>query len=173
MTDTPSAVHTLTLAASDARALLENMRDILGPDDGDILANAIEGETKMHEALSIGIKRYFEVQTLMQGLEAAIERMKTRLNRLEAQSDNLREALLVGLQVAQMSRFEHPLATIVEAKTPAKPVYDNEAEIPSRFWRAPDPVLDKKAVAAALKAKEVVPGVHLSEPGRTLKIMPN
>jgi hypothetical protein len=51
-----------------------------------------------------------------------------------------------------------------------KAIILNEADIPSKFWKAQDPKLDRKAVLDALKAKEAVAGAELSNGGETIQI---
>jgi hypothetical protein len=46
----------------------------------------------------------------------------------------------------------------------------DETEIPTKFWKASAPKLDKRAVLEALKAKETVPGASLSNGGQTLAL---
>ena len=63
---------------------------------------------------------------------------------------------------AEMRKMELPQATISLRAVPPKAEITDEALVPSKFWKAQDPKLDKKAVLDALKGKEDVPGASLS-----------
>jgi hypothetical protein len=58
---------------------------------------------------------------------------------------------------------------IVATSPPAVRVTDLDA-LPDQFWRQPEPIPDKLAIARALKAGEAVPGATLSNPQPPLRI---
>ena len=73
-------------------------------------------------------------------------------------------------QLEMLRKLELPTATLSIKAVPAKAEITDEALLPSKFFKAQDPKLDKKAVLDALKAKEDVPGAVLSNGGETLSI---
>jgi hypothetical protein len=106
----------------------------------------------------------------------------TRDARLE-RADSLREQ--AGRDEAAIARIEHLIQTLLQAsgrdrastglftialyRKPAAVVIDDAAGVPSSYMRITDPpppsppVPDKKAILAALKAGQHVPGAHLEE----------
>lgn len=166
MSDAIGALRSQTEAA---RALLANMADILG-DDADLVASTVEGETSLHEALAVGLKRYRELAALMFGIETIRTDLGVRHSRFDNQAETLRTAILAAMDAGQMKKFEHALGTISMRNVPAKAIITDEALVPSVFWKPSDPKLDKKAVLDALKDNKIVPGAQLSNGSQTIAI---
>ena len=164
-----NAVAVLRQQTIEARALLENMKDILG-DDAEMIQNCVLGETDLNEAIAAALGRLVEVNTLIFGLDMTAERIKARATRLEAQRDTIKTAILTAMEASQMKRFEHPLGTLSVKATAPKVLIRDEALIPSTFWKPSDPTLDKKAIAKAIKDGALVPGASLSNGGTTLQL---
>lgn len=163
------AIHDLRRETEAARALLSNLSDILGGDD-QAAADAVEGETSLHEAIASGVARLLEINELHSGIAALIANLKDRGDRFERQRENIRTALCAAMEASSLEKVELPVATISLRAVPPKAEIADESLIPSRFFKQADPKLDKKAVLDALKAKEVVPGATLSNGGMTVSI---
>ena len=99
-----------------------------------------------------------------------MERMDARRYRHNKRIETLKTALLIDLEQSGRKCFPHALATLSLRKVPPKAEIINEAEIPTKFWKQKDPVLDKKALLDELKAKVPVTGAKLSEPSQTIAI---
>lgn len=166
MSDTLHALHVETEAA---KALLANLRDIIGDDD-QAQADAVEGETSLLEAIEAGLTRLFELNELHSGIAALIASLKDRGERFERQRDSIRTAICAAMEAGNIKKHEFPLATISLRSVPPKAEIIDESAIPAKFWKAQDPKLDKKSVLDALKAKEAVPGAVLSNGGLTVSI---
>lgn len=164
-----NAVAVLREQTTHARAMLENMKDILG-DDAELIQNAVAGETDLPEALGAALGRVIELNAMLLGLELTAERIKERANRLEVQRDTVKLAIQAAMEAGQMKRFEHPLGTISVKATPPKVIVSDEAAIPSHYWKPSDPKLDKQAIAKALKDGKTVLGATLSNGGTTVQI---
>jgi hypothetical protein len=145
------------------------MKDLLG-DDAELIANTIEGETNVHAAIESGLRRLLELDALMYGIDGLIANLKDRGERFEAQRDSIRTAISVAMDASGMKRFESALGTISVKAVPPKVMIVDEAAIPSRFWKPSDPKLDKKAILAAIKDKEDVPGAMLSNGSSTIQL---
>lgn len=165
-------VRGLSREADAAKALLANIRDVIG-DDEEMAADAVEGETNLVEVIAGAVSRVQELE----GFAAAIcEQMKTlseRKARFERQGEHLRQAVLVAMGHADLKKLELAGATLSRKAVPPKCEIVSEADIPARFWRPSDPKLDRKALLDALKAKEAVPGAVLSNGGETLSVRGN
>jgi hypothetical protein len=99
----------------------------------------------------------------------AAKAMLSRAERIERRAEAIRNYMLFQLQTARVSKIECPWFTIAVRKNPAVVVIDSEAAIPEAFKVQPDPPpprLDKKAIGAALKAGEDVPGARLVQSER-------
>ena len=159
-------LHTETDAA---KLLLQAFADILADDD-EVADTAIEGETNLKEAMNGALKRIGEIDALRDAIKSRMTTLEVRDKRLERQEDLLRTALLTAMEVADWVKYEGAEATVSRRVSPAKVEIIREADIPARFWKQPDPVIDKKAVGTALKAHEDVPGAMLSNGGQTISI---
>jgi len=166
MSNTLNALRQETEAA---RALLANLQDILG-DDEQAQADAVEGETSLHEVMASATKRIMELDVMLFGIEAAREALFARAGRLKLQQGNIRTALCVAMEAANVKKLELPVATVSLRAVPPKAEITDESAVPSKFWKPQDPKLDRKAVLDALKAKEPVPGAILSNGGMTISI---
>lgn len=169
MSDRKSVSHQLHQEIEAARVLLTNYRDVLG-DDAQATADMVEGETNLHYVLNKAVGRIVEIDALAAGLDAALANLGARKQRLQEQKDNLRALLVVAMELAATKRLETPLATVSLKPVPPKVEIINEADVPSKYWKAQDPKLDKKALLDALKAKEQVPGAVLGNGGATIQI---
>lgn len=164
-----SAGHSLHKEIEAARVLLSDFRDILG-DDVEARADAIEGQTELLEAIERGMRRVAEVEAMEAGLQAMMGNLKARLERLSKQKENLRTSLAVAMELSERKRLETAVGTIVLKPVPPQVEITDEAAIPSQFWKAQEPKLDKAALKAALNAKEIVPGAVLGNGGMTVAI---
>lgn len=165
-----SASHSLHIQIEAARVLLANFRDVLS-DDAQAIADTVEGETSLHEAIEKGLRRIAEIEILETGIKATMENLKARQSRLIEQKEGLRTSLTVAMEIAALPKLETAVGTISLKKVPPKLQIVDEAAIPSRFFKPQEPRLDKIALAAALKAKEVVSGAQMDNGGLTIAIL--
>lgn len=152
-----------------ARSLLANIRDVIGDDD-EMAMTAIEGETELTECISEAVDRISELNSHCEALDLRIKDLSERRSRFDVQAERIKTAVFAAMGQAEIRKLELPQATLSVRAVPPKAEIVDEALVPSKFWKAKDPVLDKKAVLEALKAKEDVPGASLSNGGETLSI---
>ena len=152
-----------------ARILREQLADIAG-DDEDVLRDSIEGETNLHELIAAVVEEVAADAASVDGIKAHIETMRGRKERLEARIEAKRSAILNAMAIGEIKKMELPIATLSRKPTPPKVHIVDEAEIPSSFWKRAEPTLDKRALAEALKEKQAIPGVTLSNGSETLAI---
>lgn len=89
--------------------------------------------------------------------------MEERAKRLLARADSLQSYLQLNMVACGITKIECPYFTLQLKSNPASVVIDHQGSIPEKFWRqpeAPPKVLDRKAIAAAIKSGEEVPGAH-------------
>lgn len=167
-----TVIEDLRLQTDAATALLLNIKDVVGEDE-EIWLTCVEGETDLLGAIGAAVDRMDTLNILMGVLEERMIEMKKRKERFEAQCERIRAAVLVAMGHANLRKIEIPQATLSIRAVPPKAEIVDESMIPSRFWKTPDPKLDKKSVLDALKAKENVPGAVLSNGGETISIRSN
>lgn len=104
-------------------------------------------------------------------IDAEIARLQALKARRQKIAAGLREYLRAQMEVAGIERISCPLFDLKLKKNPPKVEVLDEAMIPSGFWVTPEPTppeprLDKKALAKALKDGAVLPGVRLVQATR-------
>lgn len=161
MSDTEYALRRQTEAARD---LIATIRNEGAGDDEELIADAIEGETSLLEAIAAGLDEIDEAELLILGGKAKIEQIGSRVASEEKRVERVRAAIERAIVTAEVpTPIKLPTGTLSLAKRKAQPVIEDEAKIPARFFVQPDPPapkLDKKALAAAL-AEGAVPGARL------------
>lgn len=164
-----SVVYRLAEQTKAATALIEHMRILVGDDD-EMIATAVEGETDVHEALWSAMKRLAELEMMADAIDDMLANLSGRKARFQRQHENIRQAIIVAMEAANLTRVENGLGTMSLKATPAKVEIVDETAIPSRFWKSKDPELDKRALLAALKGKDDIPGAVLSNGGQTIQV---
>ncbi len=162
-------VRELTREAEATRILLLNLRDVLVGDD-EATEDAIEGETSFKEAAAGAVARLADIEALCEAIKTQRDNLTARAQRLSAQSESIKAALVSALAQADLTKLELPQATVSRRPVPPKSVITSEADLPAQFWKRSDPTIDRAAVLAALKRGEPVPGAELSNGGETLQL---
>lgn len=159
----------LHIQGEAAKALLLNIRDVV-EDDAEMIETAIEGETNLKEAISCAVDRILELDAHEEAITAQVKALNERKERFAHQSERIKAAIHVAMGQAKLRKLELHQATLGVRAVPPKAEIIDESLIPSKYWKAQDPRLDKKAVLDALKSKEVVPGAMMSNGGETLSL---
>lgn len=157
------AEHSLRRETDAARDLLAVLRDQGAAGDDELVADAIEGETHLLEAIAAALDEIDEAEVLILGGKAKIDQIGARVSMEEKRVERLRAAIERAMVAVDQSTVRLPTATLSISRRKPGVIVDNEADIPARFFTqppAPPPKLDKKALAEAL-ASEAVPGARL------------
>ena len=105
-------------------------------------------------------------------IDAEIERLKALKAQREAVAQGLRDYLKRNMESAGIEKIACPYFTITIAKNPPSVDIFDPLSLPSKYMVVPEPkpaAPDKKAIAAAIKAGDEVPGARLTQ-GTRLKI---
>lgn len=152
--------------ADAARQLLEQ----IASDDDELNHDMVEGETSFLEAIERALSEMDECDATIAGCKDREAVFAERRRKAEARKDNIRGLVHQAIEVAGMDTVKTPLGTLTVKDVPPGPLIQDESLIPAAFWRQPEPVLDKKAIAAAIKAGDTIEGVTKSNGGTTLQI---
>lgn len=166
---TLNIAHDLKTETHAARSLLLSIRDVVDGDE-EATSDAIEGETDLFEAIHAALMRLAELDAYAEGIKIHMSTMKARAERFDAQADKIRAAITHAMETVGVKKIERDIATVSLRSSPPKVVVTSEADIPSSYWKEPPPVIDKKAILDALKAKQAVPGAQLSNQSTTVQI---
>jgi hypothetical protein len=103
-------------------------------------------------------------------IDGAAQRLSERAEKVHKRAEWLRAYLLVNMQQAGITKIETPELVASIRKNPASVQIADGAVLPERFMvpspPTPPPRPDKKAIGAALKAGEDVPGCSLVQSER-------
>lgn len=152
-----------------AKALRETLAIALG-DDADTMRDMIEGETSLHEAIASVMASIREDEMMSVGIGVMMDDLKKRLVRLNERISRKRTAVEQAMIIGELRSLELPDATLTIKAVPPKLEIVDEASVPAKFWFSREPELDRKAIKAALKDGEAVPGATLGNGSVTLQI---
>jgi hypothetical protein len=164
-----NAYMDLTKEAQAVKALRESIAALDGEDEL-LLLDTIEGETGLFEAVDALLGRIRDCNITIIGINQVTEDLDERRRRVEKSAAATRALIEQAMMIAELDKIERPTATLSLSKRAPKLEITTEAEIPSKYWKAADPTLDKKALTADLKAGEAVPGAMLSNGAPSLTI---
>lgn len=133
-------------------------------DDPQLILDAIEGETNLHEAVCVVAEEILEDEVLLVGLEVTIKALGERKSRIEKSIADRRNIILMAMDRAVVPSIKSPTCTLSVRDVPPKVVVTDEAQIPATYFATAEPKLDKRALGEALKSGPV-PGAELSNGG--------
>jgi hypothetical protein len=101
-------------------------------------------------------------------IDAEIARLQALKAHRQKIAQGLRDYLKRNMEEAGIERIECPLFKLVVKKNPPAVEVLDENQVPAGFWVTPAPKppearIDKKAIAAAIKAGQEVPGARLTQ----------
>jgi hypothetical protein len=145
-------------------AAVAALREALGAatwNDEPLVADMIEGETSFMEALDALLLADLQDTAFANALADAKATLDGRRARIEARQSARRAAIERAMLIADVKKIERPGATLSLAQRKPAIEIEDEAAIPSGFFKT-KPVLDKTALAEALNEGRAVPGARLS-----------
>jgi hypothetical protein len=160
---------TLRRETEAAKAVLEGIRLIIGPDDADLVSNTVEGETDLLSSIDMALAEIDETEVLISGLKEKEGQFFARRRAMEERAKRFRALIEQAMAITELARLRRPAATLSLRSLPPDVVVLNEADVPSEFFvpqPPPPPKLNKAALKEALKTlREKVEGVSaLSDP---------
>ena len=154
--------HQLRRETEAARDLLAGLRREGHDDDAEFLADSVEGETNLLEAIASALAEIDEAQLLILGGKAKVEQFESRIAAEEKRVERIRASIERAIVTAELpTPIKLPTGTLSIARRPAQPIIEDESAIPTRFFvqpPTPAPKLDKKALTAALRGGADLPG---------------
>ena len=156
-----------------AKRLVLDLRQKDMDDDAELVADTIEGETGLIEAIEAGLDELDECDVMETGLEAKEKAFADRRAKIKNRRERIKALIEQAMIATDQTTLRLPRATLTLAKRAASVLVINEADIPAKFWveqERPAPKLDKKALGAALKANEAIPGATLDNGSVSLSV---
>ena len=140
-----------------ARNLLAGMRETIGEEDMALLADTIEGETNLLEAIDTALSEIDETEVLISGLKEKEGQFAQRRRAMEERVRRFRSLIEQSMAVTEQAKLRRPAATLTLRKLPPDVVIIAEADIPSEFFvpqPPPPPKLNKASLKYALLQRE-------------------
>jgi hypothetical protein len=162
----------MQLEIEAAKILREQIASIEG-DDPDFMRDMIEGETNIHELVARLVAEEGEDEAVIDGIDRFIDGIAARKDRLKNRIETRRALIASALTIAELKFIETPTGRATLSQVKPKAIILEEADIPTKFWKAGKPTLDKVAVKDALNTGEDVPGATLSNGSTSVTIRRN
>jgi len=170
MADGGTTIRRLDIQTEAARSLIATIRDVI-LDDEEARADAIEGETNLYEAIDLGVARLAEIEGFSEGLSAARKKLAQRQERLDAQYEKVRAAILLGVTAIGKRKIERATATLSIVAGKPKVVVTSEVDLPAKYLVEKVTVRpDLKAIGEDLKSGLAIPGAEMVVGDETLMI---
>jgi predicted nuclease with TOPRIM domain len=129
-------------------------------EDAELLATTVEGETDFERVIDKLVSFVREAETMAEAVKARKDEIAERQKRFERQGEAGRKIILSLMDAAQQPKLTLAEATLSITKHREKLNIWAEEEIPQGYFqlvRKPD----TKAITAALKAGNEIPGAEL------------
>jgi len=130
----------------------------------EVIRDSLEGLEGDWEDKAEAVAAYImNIEAAADAKAEAAKAMQARAKMLQTRADSLKQYLLLQFQLLGKTRVERPMFTLILKNNPQSIVVDDETQVPAQFVvqkPPPPPTVDKKAVGAAIKAGQDVPGCH-------------
>src|ERR1700752_2546325 len=100
-----------------AKALLFGLRAVIGEDDA-LLADAIEGETNLFEAIDAALAEIDETEVLITGLKEKEAQFFQRRRAMEERIQRFRALIEQAMAITEQDKLRRPAATLTLRKLP-------------------------------------------------------
>lgn len=163
----------IAIETEATKRLLAQLRDDGHGDDAELVADSIEGQTSIHEAIAATIDEIDMLEISITGGKAKEEQISEFRKAKERRVEFLRAAVEQAMLATGLEKLPLPTATVFISKRKPGLIVENEADIPSEFFVTPEtpaPKLDKRALAAALNDGRKVPGACLDNGSVSLSV---
>jgi hypothetical protein len=155
-----------------AKQLVTMLKTSGDADDENLVADSIEGETDLMEAIEATLDEIDLEEAMVRGLEDKMEDFDERKQRIKKRIERQRAAIEQAMVICDREKIMLPTATLSLRKVPRAVIIDNEADIPSDYFVIPkvEPRLDRKALKEALTDGATIDGAHLDNGSVTLQV---
>lgn len=143
----------LTKEAQAVMTLRDNLKE-LGLLDEDNLAIAIESETGLKEVVEQFLIAESEECADQAKQDLLIKQYQERKAASKKRCETMRRLLLVAFEQAEIQKIPTAYGTASLKKVPMGVEVVEEGELPSQYWKLPDPVVDKTKLKTDAVARE-------------------
>jgi len=157
--------------AAALQVAITSLKELCG-EDPDLFRDMVEGEVDLEGFASYCVDQILADEAYAEAVSKMISDLQARKKRFENRQERIRTLLAMTLDAAAAKKVSLPQATVSMSQRQPGLVITDEAEIPAQWWVRGDPKLDKRGLAAFLKAKDTnkVPGATLDNGSITVTI---
>ena len=160
--------YTADILVRQSQAAAELLAE-LRTDDDDLAHDMVEGETDFLEALGAAVDEIDACEIVVAGCKVKEDEIGKRRRRAEDRAARVRALIEQAMLTVDLPSVRLPTATLTVKAVPPKPIIADESAIPAEFWEAQPPKLDKRALNAAAKDRQI-PGVEMTNGSVALQI---
>ncbi len=135
------------------KILKDNLADLV-KDDPEFMSDLIEGQTNLFECINLMLFSIASDEIMADSIKDYIGDLSDRKSRIEKRAELKRTMVATAMNIAEIPRIEAPCGTVSQKATAPKAIVTEEADIPSKFFKAPTPKLDLKLLTEDLKARQ-------------------
>lgn len=138
--------------AQAVTSIRETLAAMALEDDATLLLDSIEGETSFFETIDTIMDMITDDQAMVDAIKAQESALKARRDRFAKRAEFNKALIEQAWIAADLPKVERPQGTIYLSNRAPKVVIETESDIPARYWKPSDPVLDNKLLGDDLKA---------------------
>lgn len=139
--------------------LLEEFPEL--EEDSSLRADMIDGETDFNKLISIALEQRSEAASMSDAIKSRIGDLSTRKARFDKKADTMKAVIHSLMDAAKLDKLALPEATISILSPREKVEILNAEELPQGYYTT-EIKPDKKAILAALKSGNQIPGAELA-----------
>ena len=125
------------------------------------LSDTLSGSSEFKELCLALAEEVIERELQADMVGERIKELQVRKARLATGADTLRNIILQAMEIREEKSLQYPTVTLSVSDRKAGIIIKDESVIPSQFFKAQKPELDKKAISdAVLKDGEIIPGIE-------------
>lgn len=132
-----------------------------------VIADTLDGLSGELEVKATNVALYvLNLEANAAAIKEAEAKMAQRRKAIEHQVERMKEYIKTNMERVGIQKIECPQFRMMVKKNPPRVVVDAQNLIPGNYWTDPPPpesVVDKKAIADAIKSGVEVPGAHLEQ----------
>ncbi len=134
------------------------------------LADTLEGLTDFHEVIAAVVRTALFQEAMADGLKAHLKALHERLTRLQDSAAALRQLARDAMIEVDVRKVAAPDFTVTLRPGTASAVVEDESALPSDYWQAQKPKLDRARLLSDLNLGLPIQGACLSDPEPVLSV---
>lgn len=139
--------------AAEYSAVVAQIRELCGEGDETLLLNMIEGESNLEGLVGGIVGQIAEDESHCEAVTALLRKLSDRRKRLETRAQRLRIVLAQMVDELPDRVYRHPLAHLRAFDVDPKVIVLDESQIPTPYWKVPEPKLDEPGIRRHLLAR--------------------